>query len=66
MAGKKFKFNHNLKGFLSFFLSQGDFFYGKNLAIATKNNQYLDGLGAVWLPQLLNSLLMESSEKSNA
>jgi len=26
---------------------QGDFFYGKNLAIATKNNEYLDGLGAV-------------------
>lgn len=41
----------NLKDFLSFFLSQGDFFYGKNLAIATKNNEYLDGLGAVWLPQ---------------
>ena len=26
---------------------QGDFFYGKNLAIATENNQYLDGLGAL-------------------
>lgn len=24
----------------------GDFFYGKNLAIATENNTYLDGLGA--------------------
>ena len=31
---------------------KGDFFYGKNLAIATENNQYLDGLGALWLPQL--------------
>lgn len=29
---------------------QGDFFYGKNLAIATENNEYLDGLGA--LPEL--------------
>ena len=26
---------------------QGDFFYGKNLAIATENNSYLDGLGSI-------------------
>ncbi|CAJ1462236.1 unnamed protein product [Effrenium voratum] len=26
---------------------QGDFFYGHNLAIASENNQYLDGLGKV-------------------
>ena len=26
---------------------QGDFFYGKNLAIASVNNTYLDGLGTV-------------------
>ena len=26
---------------------RGDFFYGKNLAVATTNNVYLDGLGAV-------------------
>ena len=25
---------------------EGDFFYGKNLAVATKNNCYLDGLSA--------------------
>ena len=25
---------------------KGDFFYGKNLAVATTNNTYLDGLGA--------------------
>lgn len=31
---------------------KGDFFYGKNLAIATENNEYLDGLGALSLPQL--------------
>ena len=26
---------------------RGDFFYGKNLAVATTNNTYLDGLGAM-------------------
>ena len=26
---------------------EGDFFYGKNLAVATTNNTYLDGLGAL-------------------
>ena len=26
---------------------EGDFFYGKNLAVATKNNSYLDGLSAL-------------------
>ena len=26
---------------------QGDYFIGKNLAVATTNNTYLDGLGAV-------------------
>ena len=26
---------------------QGDYFYGQNLAIATTNNKYLDGLGAL-------------------
>ena len=26
---------------------EGDFFYGKNLAVATKNNTYLDGLSAL-------------------
>merc|ERR1712226_616127 len=26
---------------------RGDFFYGKNLAVATANNHYLDGLGAM-------------------
>ena len=26
---------------------EGDFFYGKNLAVATKNNSYLDGLSAM-------------------
>ena len=41
---------------------KGDFFYGNNLAIATENNMYLDGLGA--LPEVASSEAPKGDGKS--